>query len=66
MAFIIYSLALLREVEAKKNEALEQTEWLSTNTAGSPYFSNGDQQTQRKRKAPSRGNWSKKFKRGNG
>ncbi|XP_023724702.1 Bloom syndrome protein homolog isoform X2 [Cryptotermes secundus] len=58
--------ALLIEAEAKKNEALEQTEWLSTNSGGSPYFSNDDQQTQRKRKPPYRGNWSKKFKRGNG
>jgi len=58
------SLALLEEVEAKKNDVLETTEWLSTDIGESPYFSNDDQPTKTKRKARYYGNASKKFKRG--
>jgi bloom syndrome protein len=57
--------ALLEEVEAKKNDVLEKTEWLSTDIGESPYFSNDDQQTKTKRKSRYYGNSSKKFKRGN-
>jgi len=58
-------LALLEEVEAKKNDVLEKTEWLSTDIGESPYFTDDDQQTKTKRKARYYGNSSKKFKRGN-
>ena len=58
------SLAVLEEIEAKKNDVLEKTEWLSTDIGESPYFSNDDQPTKTKRKARYYGNSSKKFKRG--
>ncbi|XP_069695186.1 recQ-like DNA helicase Blm isoform X2 [Periplaneta americana] len=61
--------AILKEIEKqkKKNEALQETEWLSTDmNAESPYFSSGGKQTDRKRKSSFRGNWRKKFKSGYG
>ncbi|XP_021933104.1 Bloom syndrome protein homolog isoform X2 [Zootermopsis nevadensis] len=58
--------AFLIEAEAKKKEALEETKWLSTDVGESTYFNNDNQQTKRKRYTAYRGNWSKKFKHGNG